>query len=411
METRSPAVRYDGSLGRLQALIEASRALAAAAGSANLLRRILDLATHHVGADRGALFVETPDGSALVASLFHGNELQEIRVERGRGLVGDVVATGRPIRIEDAYADARFDRTVDARTGYKTRSVLVVPLVGWEGHVLGALQVLNRQDGLAFDEDDEGFLAAFAAQAAVALETARLHEAHVREERLAAVGQVVATLVHDLRGPLSGLVGYTGLLEQDPPQDVRLHCAAALRRQGSRMDQMVRSILRYVRGEERYLFAKTDIDGLLDEAAADHGAALHDTQVEVVREGERVGAARVDALALRRAIDNLVRNASEALRGRGRIGVGARREGDAILLEVSDDGPGLPTALRGRLFEAYATSGKAEGTGLGLESARRVAEGHGGKAFVVERSGPGTTIALRLPIAGPPEGDAKPVKP
>ncbi|MGE0192300.1 MAG: sensor histidine kinase [Planctomycetota bacterium] len=404
MPTRAPTLRYDGPRPRLLALMEASRALATATDHDALLRRILDLSTRHVGAERGALFVMDRERGGLVATIFHGDELAELHVGPGRGLVGQVVATGKPIRIRDAYLDARFDRSVDAATGFRTRSVLVAPLLASDGSVLGALEVLNKQEADAFDADDEAFLGALAAQAAVALETARLVEERLREARLAGIGQVVATLVHDLRGPLSGLMGYAALLEQEPPPEVRGELLEGLRRQGRRMDQMVRSILRYVRGEERFLFAKTDIDELVKHAAADFAAAAHDHPVTVEAQSDDVGVARVDALALRRALDNLLRNAIEAMEGRaGRVELRAWCEGGDVLLRVSDQGKGLSEAARGRLFQAFATSGKREGTGLGLELVQRVVEGHAGRIEVESEPGRGTAITLRLPAEGPPE--------
>lgn len=389
------------------ALIEASRALAAATDRDVLLRRILDLATHHVGADRGALFVQDVTQGGLVATIFHGDELAAIHVGPGRGLVGEVVQHRTPIRIADAYADERFDRSVDETTGYRTRSVLVVPLITWEGDVLGALEVLNKRDEGVFDEDDEAFLGAFAAQAAVALETSRLIEERLREARLAGIGQVVATLLHDLRGPLSGLMGYADLLEQDPPPELRPRLLQAVRRQGRRMDLMVRSILRYVRGEERFLFAKADLDEVLAHAVADAEAAFHAEPVAFHLDSEPLGAVRVDALALRRALDNLLRNAVEALEGQaGSVTLRARRHGERIHLDVIDTGRGLPPAARERLFTPFATSGKREGTGLGLDLVRRVVEGHAGTTHVTSEPGQGTTIRLDLPLTGPPEGDA-----
>ncbi len=402
MQRTPPSLRYDGPRPRLMALIEASRALAATPDRTVLLRRILDLSTRHVGAERGALFVVDSERGGLVASIFHGDEVAEIHVGPGRGLVGEVVQSGRPIRVADAYLDARFDRSIDAATGYLTRSVLVVPLLGTDGARFGALEVLNKRDADEFDADDESFLEAFAAQAAVALETARLVEERLREARLAGIGQVAATLVHDLRGPLSGLMGYAALLEREPPAEMRAELFEGLRRQGRRMEQMVRDILRYVRGEERFLFAKTDVDELLSHTAADLAAAHHDAPVTIRAEPSCVGAARVDPIALRRALDNVVRNGIEALDGRaGEVVLRARRDGDDLRIEVTDSGKGIPDAMRERLFTPFATAGKREGTGLGLELVRRVIEGHTGRIDVESAPGAGTTIALIVPIAGP----------
>jgi len=391
---------YEGPRSRLEALIEASLALNEAPDLDSLLRRILDLAAGSVDAERGTLFRVDPASGALEADIFHGDELARIRVERGRGLAGEVALSGKPVRITDAYADPRFDRSVDARTGYRTRSLLVVPLRHRSGEIVGVLEVLNKRTG-AFDEDDEAFLEAFGAHAAVALENARLVEERVRAERLAAVGTAVARLVHDLKNPLGGLQGYADLLAQDPPPDLRARCLAGLRRQGHRMGHMLQSILAFVRGEETGLFARTDLDALLDEAVADLGAALSQTGVEVVRAPGRAGHARVDAMAVRRLLDNLARNGAEAMPSGGRLALGASARGGEVVLEVTDSGVGMSEAQRRRLFEPFATAGKAEGTGLGMGIVLRVVQAHEGRIEVASEPGAGTRVSVVLPAAGP----------
>lgn len=101
--------------------------------------------------------------------------LANVTVEIGKGIVGAVAKSGQPLLIEDAYADPRFDRSNDARTGFRTRSLLTVPMLS-KGVTIGVVQVVNKRDAAAFTEDDLHLLEAFAAQAAVSLENARLLE-------------------------------------------------------------------------------------------------------------------------------------------------------------------------------------------------------------------------------------------
>lgn len=403
-----PAAGYEGPRSRLDALVAASVALNAAPDLGALLRRILDLATEHVGAERGALFLVDPETGGLTADIFHGEEVARIRLARGRGLAGEVAETGRPVRIPDAYADPRFDPSVDATTGYRTRSLLVVPLRHRGGGVVGVLEVLNKRAG-AFDADDEAFLEAFGAQAAVALETARLVEERVRAERLAAVGTAVARLVHDLRNPLGGLKGYAALLEQEAPPELRARCVAGLRRQAERMHRMLESILDYVRRGDAWLYAQDDLDRLVDEAVADLGAAFAQEGVDVRRAPGRAGHARVDAHALRRLLDNLARNGAEAMPEGGALEVGARRveaPAPGIRLWVRDSGVGMSPRQRERLLTGGGSEGKAEGTGLGWGIVKAIVAAHGGRLEVHSAPGAGTEVAVWLPPGGVPEGDA-----
>lgn len=105
------------------------------------------------------------------------------RLEAGEGLVGECLARREIINVSDAYADPRFNRTVDQATGYRTRSVLNVPLLGWEMQPVGVLQLANKLTG-SFDETDELLASALGAQCAVALQRAQLTEALLLKERL-----------------------------------------------------------------------------------------------------------------------------------------------------------------------------------------------------------------------------------
>lgn len=385
---------------RMDALIRAGVDLARVQDLDALLRRILDLATSNLGAERGAIFVLEPATGDLVSHVFHGEELERLVVRAGQGIAGDVVATGRSVRLANAYDDPRFDRSIDARTGFRTASLLAVPLRVRGGDVLGVIEVLNRRDG-EFTAQDLAFLSAFAAYAAVALENARLLQQRLHAERLATVGRIASTLVHDLSSPLSAVRGYADVIEQDPPAEVRVRCAAGIRRQTLRMGEMVRAILGYVRGDEALLFAKTDVDTLLDEVVEDLTAARAQGGVRVVRGPGRAGAARVDEAALRRVLDNLARNALQAMPEGGTLTLSATHVEPDVVLEVSDTGHGMDEATRARLFQPFFTQGKRDGTGLGLAIVQRLVKAHGGLIEVTSRPGAGTTFRVRLPATGP----------
>lgn len=394
--------RYEGSRRRLQALIDASLALGESRDLPTLLGRILDLATTHVGADRGAIFRRDVKTGDLTASIFHGDELAQIAVSSGHGIVGQVAESGTALRLADAYDHADFDRTVDERTGYRTRSLIAVPMQLRTGEVIGVVELLNKNEG-EFDDDDEAFLKAFGAQAAVALENARLTEERIRGERLEAVGAVSASLVHDLKNPLSGVHGYTDVILQQPPPELLERCVQGIRRQTLRMNHMVSSILRYVRGEDSLLVSKTNFNTLLEEIVEDLRAAHAADGVSIAHEAEPVGTVRLDPMAMRRVVDNLCRNAAEAMDGKGTITLRVAIVDEDVLLEIADDGPGMDPQRVEALFAPWETAGKQDGTGLGLAIVRRIVDRHGGSIAVDSRPGHGTTFRIRVPFAGPPD--------
>ncbi len=95
----------------------------------------------------------------------------EICLPLGAGIAGTVAVTGEPINIPDAYADPRFDPSVDRRTGHRTRNLLTLPLTAGDGRVIGVFQVMNKPQG-SFGGEDVEILAALAASAAIAIERA-----------------------------------------------------------------------------------------------------------------------------------------------------------------------------------------------------------------------------------------------
>ncbi len=160
-------------LAKLQSILDVAKAMTAERHLDRLLALVVDEGARVAEADRCTLFLVDREKGELWSKVAHG--AATIRIPLGAGLAGAVAASGAPVRIDDAYADPRFDREVDRATGYRTRTVLAVPMRNTKGEVVGVLQALNRRDG-AFGAEDEELLGALAGPAASALENAVLNE-------------------------------------------------------------------------------------------------------------------------------------------------------------------------------------------------------------------------------------------
>ncbi|MCI0453816.1 MAG: sigma-54-dependent Fis family transcriptional regulator [Candidatus Dadabacteria bacterium] len=138
-----------------------------------LLDLVAQEAMRLIEADRASVFLLDREKQELwsIATL----DGEQIRFDARLGLAGAAAMTGQTINVEDAYKDPRFYRKIDGRTGYRTRSLLVVPLRNQEEEIIGTFQVLNKKGG-TFNKDDEGILEALAAHLATAIETAQLVE-------------------------------------------------------------------------------------------------------------------------------------------------------------------------------------------------------------------------------------------
>jgi HD-GYP domain-containing protein (c-di-GMP phosphodiesterase class II) len=211
-------------LEKLQSILDVAKAMTAERKLERLLGLVVDEAAKVAEADRCTIFIVDPDRGELWSKVAHGTK--EIRIPLGAGIAGAVAATGRAIRIDDAYADPRFNQSVDRSSGYRTRNILAVPMQNTKGEVVGVLQALNRRDG-AFTAEDEELLGALAGPAASAVENAVLNE----EIEQLFEGFVQASVVAiEQRDPTtaghSGRVATltTGLaraVEQAPPPDFR----------------------------------------------------------------------------------------------------------------------------------------------------------------------------------------------
>jgi len=141
-----------------------------------LIARIMRETTDLLNAERSTLFLHDPKTDELYSVFAEGDSITEIRLPASRGIAGAVFSSGVAENITDPYADARFDQSVDRKTGFRTRSILCQPIVNKHGGRIGVTQVLNKKGAGCFSEKDEARLRAFSAQIAVSLENARLFE-------------------------------------------------------------------------------------------------------------------------------------------------------------------------------------------------------------------------------------------
>ncbi|MBI5532534.1 MAG: GAF domain-containing protein [Deltaproteobacteria bacterium] len=139
-----------------------------------LLELVLAKTAELLEAERATAYLIDDASGNLVSRIVVGGKVQAIRLEVGEGIAGSVVKSGKPIRVKDAYRDKRFDRSWDAQTGYKTRSIVAVPMKNHLGRTIGVLQVLNKDSGGEFSADDESLLNSLATQAAISIDNAKL---------------------------------------------------------------------------------------------------------------------------------------------------------------------------------------------------------------------------------------------
>ena len=180
--SRADAQRLQAELERHKKIGEAAVALHTSLDLDDLLGLILEAAREGVDADRGTVYLLSADGKELWSRVLSGAEKLTIRLPVGRGIAGAVAADGATVRLDDVYTDPRFDRSWDAKTGYRTRTMLAAPIHNRERKVVGVFQLINKR-GRPFDAEDEWFLEALSVHAALAVENATLHHEALERER------------------------------------------------------------------------------------------------------------------------------------------------------------------------------------------------------------------------------------
>jgi len=227
------------------------------------------------------------------------------------------------------------------------------------------------------------------------------------------LGAVAGGLVHEIRNPLSTLRLNLQLMEEewegtmDPTAVRSLERIQTLKREVARLEDILNDFLRYA-GIRRLDLAEVDLNRILEETTTFFAPECVRARVDLAFYPDtRLPLVRLDERLVKQALMNLLLNAVQAMEGRpgSQLFVRTQLDGDRARVDVIDNGPGVPAEIRDRVWDVYFSS-KNAGTGLGLPTARRIADEHGGSLTFVTEAGKGTDFMLTLPLRGPAPMDA-----
>ena len=244
------------------------------------------------------------------------------------------------------------------------------------GTVLGALEVFNDLT-----------------------EVKRLEAEVQRVQTLAALGEMAATVAHEIRNPLGGIAGYAGMLERDlAADDPNRRLVHKITEGVGRLNRIVVSLLNYTRPLSLNVHP-VNLAELVEETTAffaiDIERSREDIRIERAFPADEL-ICRVDPEQLQQVILNLLQNAMQAMPEGGAIEVGLRAEGNTGLLIVGDTGVGMDNEVREKLFTPFFTT-KEDGTGLGLVTSKKIIDAHNGQIRVDSEPGRGTQFSISLP--------------
>jgi signal transduction histidine kinase len=395
---------------RFRRLLAASEAIYSQHTLPAVLQEVADAARSIVGARYAALGVLAADGESLENFVTSGidAELRERigNLPQGRGVLGLVIRECRPVRIADIAHHP-------LRSGFPPHhppmhAFLGVPIMS-SGKVFGTLYLTEKVNEAEFDEEDEDIVVVLAAQAAVAVENARLSEGSAQ-----LLGQIqamqrqrdlfFAMMNHELRNALTGVYGWAERLVRKKTPESADHAAQEVYEGTERTITLLNNFLDLTRldaGRMQPVRREVDPAAVVRRVLTGFEPAAEEKELTLdAKLPAHVPAFESDPVRLQQILVNLVSNAVRHSPSGGHIELGVRTHGDAIEFAVRDQGPGIPAEVRERIFEPFERydPGSGVGTGLGLPVSRRLAEVLGGRLEVASPAGGGAIFTLKLPL-------------
>ncbi len=228
----------------------------------------------------------------------------------------------------------------------------------------------------------------------------RLHQTQMsRAEHFATLGELAAGLAHEIRNPLAGIAGVIEIISRDlPPGSAARSVIKDAKEEALQINRILTDLLETARPKPPQFQVK-DLAGTVEHAVmfARQQAVTKGIRIELDK-GEEIPPVDHDPSQMNQVLLNLLLNAIQAMDKPGAIYVSLRRDRDAALLTIADQGKGIAPEVLPNIFRPFFTT-KGHGTGLGLSLARRIVEAHGGTITVRSEVGKGTQFMVRLPIA------------
>ena len=381
-------------------LINIARDLASTLDLDELLDRIVQAAADITEAEAASILLYDNTARQLyfqVATNMDEPTLRGIVVPLEGSIAGWIVANRKTVRIDNVKNDKRHFGDVAQTTGFPTKSLLGIPLIT-KNKVVGVLEALNKK-GEGFTVADENLLSVLGAQAAVAIENARLFQQ----------SDLISEFVHELRTPLASLGTATYLLlRPEISREQQVQIVNNIHSETLRLNSLASSFLDLARLESgRVQFRKStfDIMDLLHECKDVMNSKAQEDDIQIrINNPDGPTKLEADQDKVKQVILNLISNSLKYNRKNGSVIIKVKSTDQDMHISVQDTGLGIPEDAIKHLFEKFyrvrENESKITGTGLGLSICKKIIQGHGGTIEVSSKLGIGTNILISLPRIG-----------
>jgi signal transduction histidine kinase len=408
-------------LTNLSVMYRATQAISHVLDIDALSAEILELVFESIGADRGAILLkDESDKLTPKAVRWRDTAEPDERMTISQTIVDYVLEKGEGVITTDAPTDKRFS-PAQSIVDYQIREAICVPIQG-RHTTLGALYA-DIQAGSSpvtgkagqrghFSQDQLTLMAAIGHQAGLAIENTLFYNDKIQAERLAAVGQTIATLSHHIKNILQGIRGGSYLIDlglKEKDESIVRRGWTIVEKNQNKIYNLVMDMLSFSKDREPALESAdlnetiNDVTELMQSRAAELGVQLSwhpDSALPPVM---------IDAEGIHRAVLNIVTNAIDASEGAADAHVAVKTEWDprtsVARILVSDNGIGIDEADIPSIFQIFASTKGSRGTGLGLPVSQKIVREHGGRINVTSHPGQGATFVIELPMVR--RGDSK----
>jgi signal transduction histidine kinase len=409
IEERVLSVALANRLRELTAISRAGRAVASSLSPEDVLALILESAQELLGATEGSVMLMEEDKRTLriAAAVGLTEEARRQVIPLGEGVAGWVAEFREPVILRGDVADPRFRRFIPKDRSVRT--AMSAPLYA-RAEPVGVLNVSISEGHREYTEHDLRALVVFADHAAIAIANARLfereREASARlEEMDARRRELLAVITHELKTPLTSILGYARLLRElgaGATMDQAREFNQVIERQCERMLEMVEQLIMassLEHGVPTLARQRLDLGRLIEESVAAFRTVLDGRDVRI-----SIPEAPVDVYGDRSAIEHVLANLLDnavKYSPRGDIELAVEASPGEVRVAIRDHGPGIPPDVLPEAFDRYRRAdgpGDGGSVGLGLFIVRSLIQGHGGRVWAESPPGGGTRITFTLPV-------------
>jgi signal transduction histidine kinase/putative methionine-R-sulfoxide reductase with GAF domain len=384
-------------LNELNLLFNLEKELSSAEQLDTILKNLLELITRSLGVENGLILLSDAENKEFprrYAVQLDEGKLKSAVFTSTRGIIGRVATERKSYLCNDPETDPYLDRDMSTHLNLSIRNLACSPLLSGD-RIIGLLLLMNKSGAHSyFSANDLGIMNSMAGQIARGIDHYRLREEKTKADRLATIGNMMSTIVHDLRTPLSNILGFVDLLQEEENQSTRQEYTGIINQQIKSLTSMTTDVLDFAKGKTTILPRKCAVDKLVKDFVKYFEEDIKRKGYNFEWSVKTASMIYVDPEKINRIFMNMMKNALEAMKPGGTFSLHAAEQNGEVVFHLKDTGNGIPDEIKDKLFGSFVTSGKEGGTGLGLAIVKKVIDDHKGRIEVETARGVGTTFKI-----------------